>query len=149
MFAVTNPGVFYSENSNGNRGGHREQTQLQGMTPATYKRVAYVYDPDDLQAEPVRVCVSVQWNPVKRKQQTTVARQRVVLGQRAATALGVAFQTSTMIKNTRFSRLTLWEIKRMAHTIQQAKLVAKGLRVALVKTEKRESAMFCTQSRVG
>jgi len=54
FFSVSDPVLFYSANSNGNRGNHQAQTQFQGSEPATYKRVAYVYDPNNLAAAPVR-----------------------------------------------------------------------------------------------
>ena len=49
MFAVTNPELFYSPDSSGfNRGGHEDEPQNQSLTPATYARVLYIYDPDQL-----------------------------------------------------------------------------------------------------
>lgn len=55
MFAVTDPTVFYSANSSGaNRGGHEEEVENQTLPPAHYARVLYVYDPENLNAEPAR-----------------------------------------------------------------------------------------------
>lgn len=48
LFGVANPTIFYSENSSGNRGGHREETQFQNMPPSEYMRTLYVYDPSEL-----------------------------------------------------------------------------------------------------
>lgn len=54
FFGVVDPVLFYSQNSSGNRGFHRDEPWNQTLPPARYVHVLYVYDPDDLTAEPVR-----------------------------------------------------------------------------------------------
>ena len=55
LFGVTSPATFYSENSSGgNRGQHEQDTHLATLPPAVYQRILYVYDPNDLEAEPNR-----------------------------------------------------------------------------------------------